>query len=154
MTDVTQDLPLAVEPPPPATSGLIGWLRANLFSSVSNTILTVLAVGLLAVTVPPVIRWALFDAVWTAPNSRACRGAGACWAFIAERWRFILFGTYPYEEHWRPFGAVMIFIALILASCDRRLWGRRMVLLWLVGIALVGVLMWGGVFGLSYVGNE
>src|SRR6266478_3002029 len=134
MTDVTQDLPIIAEPPPPATSGPLGWLRANLFSSVSNTILTVLAVAFLAVTIPSVIRWALFDAVWTAPNSRACRGAGACWAFIAEKWRFILFGTYPYEEHWRPLFVVLIFIALIVASCDRRLWGRELVLVWLAGL--------------------
>src|SRR6202030_2761889 len=105
-------------------------------------------------TVPPVIRWALIDAVWSAPNSRTCRGAGACWAFIAEKWRFILFGTYPYEQHWRPFCVVLIFIAMILASCDRRLWGRLLMLVWLVGLVVVGVLMWGGIFGLSYVGNE
>src|SRR5712691_4062433 len=154
MTDVTQGLPLVAEPPPPATSGLFGWLRANLFSSLFNTVLTVVAVAFLAVTIPSVIRWALFDAVWTAPNSRACRGAGACWAFIAEKWRFILFGTYPYEQHWRPFSSVMIFIAMILASCDRRLWGRRLVLVWLTGLVAVGVLMWGGILGLSYVGNE
>jgi general L-amino acid transport system permease protein len=154
MTDVAQDLPLAAEPPPRAAAGLFGWLRTNLFSSVSNTILTLVAVGLLAVTVPPVIRWALVDAVWSAANSRACRGAGACWAFIAEKWRFILFGTYPYEQHWRPFCAVLIFIAMILASCDRRLWGRRLMLVWLAGLVAVACLMWGGIFGLSYVGNE
>src|SRR6202049_3474294 len=154
MTDIAQELPLAAEPPPPAASGLFGWLRANLFSSLSNTTLPLIAVALLAVTVPPVIRWALVDAVWSAPNSRACRGAGACWAFIAEKWRFILFGTYPYEQHWRPFCAVLIFIAMILASCDRRLWGRRLMIVWLAGLVVVGVLMWGGIFGLSYVGNE
>src|ERR1700730_4390647 len=154
MTDVTQELPLAVEPQPPAAAGPFGWLRANLFSSVSNTILTVVAVVLLAITVPPVIRWALVDAVWSAPNSRACRGAGACWAFIAEKWRFILFGTYPYEQHWRPFCAVLIFIAMILASCDRRLWGRRLVLVWLAGLAAVGVLIVGGIFGFGYFGHQ
>src|SRR5437660_7648875 len=154
MTDVAQELPLAAEPRPPAAAGPLGWLRANLFSSVSNTVLTVLAVALLAVTIPSVIRWALVDAVWSAPNSRACRGAGACWAFIAEKWRFILFGTYPYEQHWRPFCAVLIFLAMILACCDRRLWGRWLMLVWLVGLVAVGVLMWGGIFGLSYVGNE
>src|SRR5206468_5009919 len=46
---------------------------------------------------------------------------------------------------------VVIFIALILASCDRRLWGRRLALLWLAGLAAVGVLMWGGILGMSYV---
>jgi general L-amino acid transport system permease protein len=154
MTDVTQELPIVVEPPPPATAGPLGWLRANLFSNVFNTILTMLAAALLAVAIPPIIRWALFDAIWTAPNSRACRGAGACWAFIHEKLRFILFGTFPYEEQWRPLLAVVIFIALIVASCDRRLWGRSLVLLWLLGLVAVGVLMWGGIFGLSFVGNQ
>ena len=154
MTDVTQELPIVVEPPPPATAGPLGWLRANLFSNVFNTILTILAAALLAVTIPPIIRWALFDAIWAAPNSRACRGAGACWAFIHEKLRFILFGTFPYEEQWRPLLAVVIFIALIVASCDRRLWGRSLAFLWLLGLVAVGVLMWGGIFGLSFVGNQ
>jgi general L-amino acid transport system permease protein len=153
MTDVTQNLPLAVEPPP-AASGPFGWLRANLFSSISNTILTILAAAFLVATIPPLIRWAVIDAVWSAPNSRACQGAGACWAFIHEKLRFIFFGTYPYEEHWRPLFAVVIFVGMIVASCDRRLWGRRLVLIWMAGLVAVGVLMWGGILGLSYVSSE
>src|SRR5215471_4503190 len=152
--DVTQELPLPVERPRPITSGPIDWLRANLFNSIPNTVLTLAAVYLLAVTVPPVIRWALVDAIWHADSGRACRGDGACWAFIAEKARFILFGRYPYEEHWRPLFAVVIFIALILASCDRRLWGRRLAALWLIGLVTVGVLMWGGILGMTYVETE
>jgi general L-amino acid transport system permease protein len=56
-------IPLAIEPPPPAASGLIGWLRANLFSSAFNSILTLLGVAFLAVTIPPFVRWAFVDAV-------------------------------------------------------------------------------------------
>jgi general L-amino acid transport system permease protein len=149
--DVTQELPLPVERPRPVTAGPLAWLRANLFNSVPNTILTLAALYLLAVTIPPVIRWALIDAVWHGETGRACRSGGACWAFIAEKGRFILFGRYPYAEHWRPLFTIVIFIAMILASCDRRLWGRRLVILWLAGLAGVGVLMWGGVLGMSYV---
>ncbi|HMI10278.1 MAG TPA: hypothetical protein VK567_01525, partial [Bradyrhizobium sp.] len=76
MTDIAQDLPLPVERPPPRTHGIVGWLRANLFSSVFNTVLTVLALFFLAVTIPGVIRWALLDAIWSAPNGQSCRGAG------------------------------------------------------------------------------
>jgi general L-amino acid transport system permease protein len=153
MTDIdaTQELPLPVERPLPVTSGLLAWLRANLFNSIPNTVLTLAALYLLAVTIPPVIRWAVIDAIWHADSGRACRGDGACWAFIAEKGRFILFGRFPYEEHWRPLFVVVIFIAMIMASCDRRLWGRRLAILWLVGIAAVAVLMWGGVLGMSYV---
>jgi general L-amino acid transport system permease protein len=157
--DIAEQIPLpAQQRPPVVTSGIIGWLRANLFNSVFNTILTILAVYLLVLTVPPLIRWAVIDAIWNAPNGQACRPggqeAGACWAFIGEKWRFILFGRFPYAEQWRPLFVVVIFIGLILASCDRRLWGRRLMLLWPAGLVIVAILMWGGVFGLRYVPSE
>jgi general L-amino acid transport system permease protein len=150
------DLPAPAERPPVASTGVIGWLRANLFNSVFNSILTLIALYFLVVTIPPMIGWGLIDAVWSAPNGQACRDAagqagGACWAFIGEKFRFILFGVYPYAEQWRPLFVVVIFIAMILASCDRRLWGRPLLLLWPAGLVVVGVLMWGGVFGLTYV---
>jgi general L-amino acid transport system permease protein len=154
VTDITHDLPAPAERPPVISTGIIGWLRANLFNSAFNSILTLLALYFLAVTIPPMIRWALVDAVWIAPNGQACRGDGACWAFIGEKFRFILFGVYPYAEQWRPLFAVVIFIAMILASCDRRLWGRGLILLWPSGLVVVGILMWGGVLGLKYVGTE
>ena len=151
MADIVHDLPAPAERPPIASSGIIGWLRTNLFNSTFNSILTLLALYFLVVTIPPMIRWALLDAVWTAPNSQACRGDGACWAFIGEKFRFILFGVYPYAEQWRPLLVVVIFVAMVVASCDRRLWGRRLIVLWPSGLVVVAILMWGGVFGLRYV---
>ena len=149
--DVTQELPIPVERPRPVAAGPLAWLRANLFNSIPNTILTLAALYLLAAIIPPVVRWAVVDAVWHGESGRACRAGGACWAFIAEKGRFILFGRYPYAEHWRPLFTIVIFVAMILASCDRRLWGRRLAILWLVGLITVGVLMWGGVLGMTYV---
>src|SRR4029077_12407104 len=92
--DVTQELPLPVERPRPVTSGPLAWLRANLFNSIPNTILTLIALYLLAVPSTPVIRWGVVDAIWHAESGRACRSGGACWAFIAEKGRFILFGRF------------------------------------------------------------
>src|ERR1700720_362691 len=152
--DVTQELPLPIERPRPVTSGPLAWLRANLFNSIPNTILTFAALYLLAVAIPPVVRWAFIDAIWSADSGRACRGAGACWAFIGDKLRFILFGRFPYEEDWRPLTVVLIVIGLILASCDRRLWGRRLAALWLAGLVAGGVLMWGGILGMGYVEPE
>jgi general L-amino acid transport system permease protein len=151
MTDVIQGLPVPAESPPPRTSGALGWLRANLFNGVFNSFLTLLGAYVLAVTLPPLVRWAFIDAIWSAPNGQACRAGGACWAFIGEKLRFILFGRFPYDQQWRPLLVVVIFVALIVASCDRRLWGRYLGALWVLGLAAVGVLMWGGVFGLAYV---
>ena len=151
MTDIADGLPVPVERPRPATRGILPWLRANLFNNIPNSLLTLVAAYFLAVTIPPLLRWALIDATWHAPDGRACHGGGACWAFIAEKARFILFGRYPYAEQWRPALVMVIFIALIVASCNRRLWGRRLPLLWIAGLAVVGVLMWGGILGLPYV---
>ncbi len=42
--DVTQELPLPVERPRPVAASPLAWLRANLFNSIPNTILTLAAV--------------------------------------------------------------------------------------------------------------
>ncbi|HEV3008760.1 MAG TPA: amino acid ABC transporter permease [Burkholderiales bacterium] len=130
------------------------WLRANLFASWPETIATLLILWLLWKTVPPFIDWAFLDAVWK-PDSKACRaGEGACWGFIGEKHRFILFGTYPYELHWRPALATVILIGLWVFSGFRAFWKSWLALVWLFGLLVIGVLMWGGVFGMRYVENE
>ena len=147
----------AVLPRPPTLPGPVEWLRTNLFSNIPNALLTVVALYLLWKFVPTFVNWAFIDAIWQAPNSKPCRdaaGASACWAFITEKHRFILFGTYPFEEHWRPGVATLLFLALYVISAMRRFWTPWLALVWLAGLALIGILMWGGVFGLSYVENE
>jgi len=156
MTPVLQQ----VGPPQAAAAGkgfldATQWVRANLFSSIPNAILTICALFLLWKIVPPFLNWAFADAVWDASKAKACReGHGACWAFIAEKHRFILFGTYPYEQHWRPAASIVVFLSLYTISALRRFWTPWLLALWVAGLALIGVLMWGGIFGLPYVENE
>ena len=85
---------------------------------------------------------------------RAARGQGACWALIGEKHRFLLFATYPYEEHWRPALACAILIALYGTSSLRRFWTRWLICAWAVGLALIAMLMWGGILGLSFVSQD
>jgi general L-amino acid transport system permease protein len=114
------------------------------------TLLLVLA--LLAALVP-FVRWAFVDAVWR-PDPEACRVAhGACWGFIADRYRLILFGTYPYAEQWRPGIATVLLLGLWIFSANRNVWKPWLALVWAPGLAVIGVLMWGGVLGLPYVEN-
>ena len=88
------------------------WLRQNFFGSWISSLFTLLLLYLLWKGVPPIIDWAFLDAVWR-PDAKACRASeGACWGFIAEKHRFILFGTYPYEQHWRPGAATAILLSL------------------------------------------
>jgi len=148
--------PGIVKPSARTGSDPISWLRQNLFSSWTNTAATLVIVYLLWKLMLPFLDWALVTAVWWSPDAKACRtdDSGACWALIADKHRFMLFGTYPFDAQWRPALASLIFVALYVVSAMRACWRPWLALVWLVGLAAIGVLMWGGVFGLVYVENE
>ncbi|HEY4136242.1 MAG TPA: amino acid ABC transporter permease [Alphaproteobacteria bacterium] len=148
------DAALPAAMPKPATNPLT-WMREHLFGNPFHVLLTVLVVWFLAMSLPALLDWALLHAVFHAKDVRECQAidTGACWAFVGEKHRLILFGLYPYDEQWRPLLVVILLVALVGVSCIRAFWNRWLVPLWLVGMAAVGVLMWGGVFGLSYVEN-
>jgi len=129
------------------------WLRENLFPDPVTGLLTLVLVVFLWKIVPPFVDWAFVDAVWR-PDARACHDAsGACWGFIAEKHRFILFGTYPFEQHWRPAMATILLVFLWGISLVKTFWRWWLALIWLAGLSVIGVLMWGGIFGLPYVEN-
>ena len=127
--------------PPPATRASASrWLRERLFSSPLNALLTILVAWLLLMALPPLVQWLFIRAHWGGTPA-ACRAdtSGACWSFIADKHRFILFGTYPYEQQWRPLLATAVMVATVVASGMRRFWNRRLVLVWIAGLAVSGV---------------
>jgi len=142
-------------PPPKTARGVLFWVRTNLFSSVYNTIMTLLALWALFVTIPGFIQWAFLDSVWYTDDPRACReAAGACWAVVAEKHRVMLFGTFPYDEHWRGVLAIGVIIAMAIISAIKRFWSYKLFLAWLFTFAVVLVLMLGGIFGLTPTGTH
>jgi general L-amino acid transport system permease protein len=155
MTDTVQGgFVVAPQPqkPPSSAAGPLAWVRANLFNSIFNSILTLVAAYVILAGIWALLRWTLLDSVWSAEDAAQCRQAsGACWAFVGVWYRFILFGRFPYAEQWRPLLVIFIFIFMFLASCDRRLWGNKLILIWAAGAALVMLLMFGGVLGMTYV---
>jgi general L-amino acid transport system permease protein len=163
MTTIT-DTPRAPRPSSRPRSALdanpvLRWLRQNLFSSLTSSIITVLLVAVLAKLLVDFVQWGILDAVWSVPGNdtsacRAARGLGACWAVVPEKYRFILFGTYPFEQQWRPALATLLFIALFYVSCLRSFWRRELILIWAAALFLIGLLMWGGVPGLPFVSQE
>jgi len=140
--------------PPPLRTGVRAWLRKQLFATPLHTLLTLLSLWLLAMTLPSALDWLWRRADFTADSAQQCRAAGgACWAFIAEKHRLILFGAYPYDEQWRPLAASLILIAVIVCSGMRHFWNVRLLAIWATGLSAVAILMWGGMLGLAYVEN-
>lgn len=131
----------------------IDWMRRNLFSSVMNTVLTILVLLLAGLILPPLYRWAVVNASFSGLNRTACSGDGACWTFIRVRFPLFIYGLYPRAEYWR----VDLGLALLVAFCIPVLREKvRHRLLWVLLLltafpALAAVLLWGGVFGLAYV---
>src|SRR5262249_3381659 len=93
--------------------------------------------------------WACVHAVSRLPGARsapcrALRGAGACWAVVGERSRFILWGGYPLHEQWRAMIACGLLIALYAASANRAWWRPWLIAAWVSApIAAIAVLRGG-----------
>lgn len=145
-------------PPPVTETGIIGWLRANLFSSAWNTFLTLTIVFVGIKTIPPLVEWSILNATWSGSSHRDCAEGGACWALIGERWHQYLFGFYPAESYWR---VVLTFMLMLLSVIpwlfdnvpNRKVWMRvsyafPFVALWLLaggyGLTEVPTGNWGG----------
>ena len=149
---------LAPQAPPASQSGVIRWLRENLFKGPFNTILTLLAAWVLYELVSLSWPW-LANGVWSDANSMAdCRAAvaakagpdasGACWAMIRERWSQFIFGFYPPAFWWRPvlaFGLLFVALAPVLYSDNK---GAMSKLCGVVGVLTVICLI--GADGFSF----
>ena len=85
-------------PPPRMTVGFYGWLRANLFSSILDGIITVVLTILLALAVVNLLSWIIVTADWTVVTSRL---------------PLYVVGRYPQEFYWRPELSLILFSTLI-----------------------------------------
>lgn len=140
---------------PPVPPSRITRLARQMFGTWRDTLITLACLAFLLWLVPQVLRWAFLDAVWFAPNAMQCNRTAACWAVITARWRLIIFGLYPFEEHWRSGLACATIVLVTILSCVPWFWRPlRITLLWLGGFVTFYVLMRGGIFGLTSVGTE
>ncbi len=154
----------ARERPPILVAGPIAWARDNLFNSWLSTAVTLALIYLIVRGIAGFLDWGVLHAVWTVPadakgqlDPTACRdakGIGACWAFIGDKWRFILFGRYPYDDQWRPAICVVLFIGLFVVSAMRRFWRKELGYIWLGTLVVIGILMWGGILGMPFVQQD
>ncbi len=86
-----------------AGPGVSGWMRANLFSSVGNSLLTIIGLAIAGWILWGAVDWAILRAVFSGSDASGCRapGAGACWPFVTHKLQVFMYGRYPAEEIWR-----------------------------------------------------
>ena len=82
--------------PPQVSAGRAAWVRKNLFSSWTNSLVTILLGGALIVFGLLVLEWAM----------------RARWGVITTNLRLFLMGFYPLEHAWRVWLTLAIFSAL------------------------------------------
>jgi general L-amino acid transport system permease protein len=144
--------------PPASEVGAIGWLRANLFSSVTNTILTIIGIAFVFWTIPPIFDWAVVHAVWSGQDRDACTvpGAGACWAFVRAKFAQFMYGRYPIDERWRvDLTGLLLLIGLIPMAIPRVPYKRQNAFYLLVVFPVLAfLLLVGGYFGLRRVETQ
>lgn len=154
----TVEAPSALPPhvravPPSPVHQRLRRLWGGLFGTPLNSLITLVYIGFIAVVVWPFLDWALVKAVWVG-NGDACRQAqGACWAFVADKIRFILFGLYPGPEQARSAAALLVMAVLIIATGLPALWRWPLLVAWGAGMAAVLILLGGG-FGLPPVATD
>jgi general L-amino acid transport system permease protein len=150
---------IAPLPPPLATSGMLGFLRQRLFGSVLNTILTLMSFLLLIVVLPPLVRFLIIDAVWSGTSRTDClaetlgRPVGACWPFVAAKFRQFMYGFYPEAEQWRvnltyALGLILL-VPLLIPRVPYKTWNA--IAFFGLFPLLAFVLLVGGVLGLPHV---
>ena len=105
-------------PPPAAETGVVKWVRENLFSNWFYGVLTLLSLWVIYIVLSGVVPW-LLGGVWDTANIRECRevldgATGGCFSVLTDRWNQLLFGiAYPRDGYWRP---ALAFLLLFVAA--------------------------------------
>lgn len=149
-------VPMPAQPAPVKTVGPIAWVRENLFSSILNTITTLIVAGALLSVVPRFLNWAVFSANWTGTTEAACTSDGACWVFINAWSKQFFYGSYPAEHLWRiNLTLLLLLVVIVMAlTLPKRIRMKATIISFLL-LPLVGiVLIDGRLFGLEHVSTD
>ena len=153
--------------PPVATTGLLGWLRMNLFSNWSNTLLTILVVYFLYQIIPWFLHWSLFSADFTHNylgqliiDRTFCTRVmepelgGACWAIIFVRFYQFIYGFYPVEEVWRVNIVYCLLVVAIAPLLIEKFPQRKYFLYFTFVFPIIAYFLLAGGLGLNTVSTK
>jgi len=83
--------------PPTERYTLLGWLKRNLFGSIGDSILTIVAIWLTYAMLVPSLKWGFTE---------------ASWSVIADNLKLFMVGRYPAEELWRTWAVLYLLAAV------------------------------------------
>lgn len=127
------------------------WARRTLFPTLRQSLFSVAVLTVVLFFACWALAWLIFDATFAGGAAECRLRDGTCWPFLRDNVRLILFGTYPEAQQWRAGLASMLLVTCLALSFAVRLWGRKLILVWLSGIAAAWLLMRGGFGNLGLV---
>ena len=136
--------------PPLGERGAIAWVRHRLLSSPFNILFTILGIAILAMIIPPFVKWAITDANFVGHTKADCTGDGACWVFVYEKLKLFIYGFYPESELWRAKLTITLALGtLFVLKFTRPRWIKIGMIILLPVAAII--LLRGDMFGLPLV---
>jgi len=134
----------------------VAWIKGNLFSSLFNSVATLLIAFFLFKTLPGILNWAVFSATWTGENQDACVGDGACWVFIKAWSQQFFYGSYPIDQVWRINLSLILLVLVLLAAftLPKHLRNKISVPAFLLLPFVCIAILDGRLFGLEYVSTD
>ncbi len=137
---------LSEQPAPLGETGVLKWMRENLFSSILNSIISILALVAIILAFMVLMSWAMQPS-WASTSLSQCQDdpaiTGACWGVINNRFNQLMFGFYPRVEQWRPTLAFILMLVAVAPVLFNNL-PRKMMWFSVVYPFLAVILLWGG----------
>ena len=130
------------------------WWRQNMGQTHTAVLINLVVLAVTFLLAWKALSWAILFAVppWQDP-ALCLQASGACWPFLVEKAPLILFGTFPYDDRWRPL--VVSASLLMMSGVTLFQWvsWRWQTIGWALCLALFSVLMGGGWLSLKPVPN-
>jgi len=130
------------------------WWRQNIGQTHAAVLINLVVMGITLFLAWKALSWAILLAVPPWQDPAFCQKAsGACWPFLVEKAPLILFGTFPYDDRWRPLLVSACLLMMSGITLFQWVSWRWQTAGWVLCLALFSVLMGGGWFSLQSVPN-
>ncbi len=122
---VAQNTP-PTKPPPVLETGVLAWIRENLFSSLLNSFLTLAGIAIVIASVISFVTWTVQDANWFA---------------VTFNFRGFMIGRYEAPYEWRTTLTTLIVVFVLGGAVA--IWLRRVTRTFLIAIVVILLTIWG-----------